>query len=140
MLLGRLRGSVSCQVLFSTPPDSLWAKYRERKSWLFRKRGQISYVNGPCRLSGDCPVENRCGKPCGECGKVSVFHTLNSFFHNNACPFFCGKMPFLPLPFPLFRGKKTGCSFVYPIPFQKKNLDGSGRCRRNLSLSFPCGK
>jgi hypothetical protein len=22
------------------------------------------------------PVENGCGKPCGECGKVRVFHSL----------------------------------------------------------------
>jgi hypothetical protein len=33
------------------------------------------YVNGACINSAKWPVEKACGKTCGDCGKVCVFHS-----------------------------------------------------------------
>ena len=53
------------------------AKCRFCKNWKLLQRQQNCYVNKMCIYTGKSTGERGCGKTCGDCGKVFVFHREN---------------------------------------------------------------
>jgi len=67
---------------FSGRFDSSGENVSLKKNSVFLRKGNNYYVNCRCIFCGMNTVDNRCGKACGKCGKVEVFHKETGSFPN----------------------------------------------------------
>ena len=78
--------SAPCGQIFLSRPKILHDVHSVVKMSVAQKSGGIFtnfeniYVNRNCIFHGIRAVENLCGKPCGKCGKVEVFHKETGSF------------------------------------------------------------
>ena len=120
MLLGRLRGSVSCQVLFSTPSRQSMGEIPREKKLAFWKKGS----NLLCKRSLPAVRGLSCGKPLWKTlwrmWKSFCFPHPEQFFPQQCLSIFLWKNALSPLAFSSFSREKNRVQFCLPYPFSEE--------------------
>ena len=78
---GRYRVKLS-SLIFCTKKGAVVKITRCKKVRILSGIVDSFYVNPPCIILFHLPVENPCGKGCGECGKVRVFNSYSASLEN----------------------------------------------------------
>ena len=75
-----LQGKILVKCQFFNKKRGRGKNVSGRKNSAFPRKHVKFYVNGSCIISGISNVDNHCGKACGKCGKVEVFHKETGTF------------------------------------------------------------